>query len=133
MDASVFKKMKVKQYCDAIVLHAPPGYPQPPEFNWVNGGDADLVHLFVESREQFTERFQQAVNLCKKDGTLWISYPKSKGKITYDINRDSLWNLLLAAGHHPVSQIALDEEWSALRIKRNEEDAVYKIPNNVKR
>jgi len=96
-------------------------------------GRTDFVHAFVESRAQFTERFPQAEAACKEDGILWVSYPKSKGKKTYDINRDSLWNLLLTAGFHPVSQVALDEEWSALRVKRNEVGIVYEPPVNVKK
>jgi hypothetical protein len=133
MDASIFKKMKARAPCVAAVMHAPSDYPRPSEFDWSDTGQADLVHLFVESREQFKERFSQAANACKEDGALWISYPKSKGKTLYDINRDSLWNLLLAAGFHPVSQIALNEEWSAVRVKRNEADIVYELPKNVKR
>jgi len=133
MDTAIFKKMNVRPNYTATVLHAPPDYPRTSELKWVDEGQADLVHLFVESREQFGERFPKAVEACKKDGVLWISYPKSSGKRTYDINRDSLWGLLLAKGFHPVSQIALDEEWSAVRVKRNEAGVEYKQPANVKK
>jgi hypothetical protein len=133
MDASMFEKMRVKFPCAVTVLYAPPDYPPLMELNVSGKEQADLVHLFVESHEQFTERFPQAAEACKKDGALWISYPRSKGKITYDINRDSLWSLLLAEGFHPVSQISLDGKWSAVRAKRNETGAVYSFPDNVKK
>jgi hypothetical protein len=45
----------------------------------------------------------------------WACYPKGKGKIKYDLNRDSVWPALALAGLCPVSQIAIDETWSALR------------------
>ncbi|MDR2735947.1 MAG: hypothetical protein LBB49_00090, partial [Gracilibacteraceae bacterium] len=115
MDALMFKKMKLKPACAARVFHEPTGYPQSEDYHWRDTGQADFVHLFAESREQFTDRFPQAAAACKENGLFWVSYPKSKGKKVYDINRDSLWGLLLTVGFHPVSQVALDEEWSALR------------------
>ena len=133
MDASMFKKMKVKPSCTARVFYAPPGYPKSDAFHWPDAGRADFVHLFVESRDQFAERFSQALEAYAEDGLFWVSYPKSRGKRKYDINRDSLWGLLLASGFHPVSQIALDEEWSAVRVKRNEAGVVYERPGNVRR
>ena len=35
--------------------------------------------------------------------------------IKTDIRRDSVWTALEKAGLHPVSQVAIDETWSALR------------------
>jgi hypothetical protein len=133
MDALIFNKMKVKPVCTARVLFAPENYPKFEELNWVNDGQADFVQVFVERREHFEQRFSQAIEACKHDGVLWVSYPKSKGKKIYDINRDSLWGLFLAAGYHPVSQIALDEEWSALRVKRNQDGVIYEMPGTVKK
>ena len=96
-------------------------------------GQADFVHLFVESKERFSQRFSQVIEECKEDGLLWISYPKSKGKKTYDINRDSLWGLLLSVNYHPVAQVSLGDDWSAVRVKRNEIGVTYKKPGNVKK
>jgi len=133
MDAAIFKKMKVRPSCAATAINAPSNYPMEKDFNWVDRGRADFVHVFVDSRDQFTALFPQAKAAFKEDGLFWVSYPKSTGKKTYDINRDSLWGLLMAAGFHPVSQVALDEEWSALRVKRNETGVVYEPPSNIKK
>jgi hypothetical protein len=133
MDESIFKKMRAKPDCTATVFHAPEGYPRTNEITWQDAGKVDLVHLFVESREQFAERFAKAAEACKEDGLFWVSYPKSQGKKAYDINRDSLWSLLLDFGFHPVSQISLDDEWSAVRAKKNEAGTEYIPPANVKR
>jgi len=133
MDAAIFAKMKAKPSCAAAVLYAPPGYPKAGGLRWTDAGPADFTHVFAESRAQFVRRFPGAMAACREDGLFWVSYPKSRGKKICDINRDSLWDLLLSAGFHPVSQVALDEEWSALRVKRNEPGAVYERPGNVKR
>ena len=47
-------------------------------------------------------------------GVLWILYPKG-GRA--DINRDSLWPLVAVHGLRPITQIAVDETWSALRFR----------------
>ena len=45
---------------------------------------------------------------------LWIAYPKGNRA---DINRDSLWPILREHGMRPVSQVAIDDTWSALRFR----------------
>jgi hypothetical protein len=44
----------------------------------------------------------------------WVAYPKG-GRA--DINRDSLWPILAEHGFRPISQVALDDTWSALRFR----------------
>lgn len=44
----------------------------------------------------------------------WVAYPK--GNRT-DVNRDSLWPILVDHGMRPISQVAVDEVWSALRFR----------------
>ena len=45
---------------------------------------------------------------------LWVAYPK--GNRT-DINRDSLWPILSELGLRPVTQVSIDQMWSALRFR----------------
>jgi hypothetical protein len=45
---------------------------------------------------------------------LWVAYPK--GNRT-DINRDSLWPILSELGLRPVTQVSIDQLWSALRFR----------------
>jgi RNAse (barnase) inhibitor barstar len=131
MDTNIFKKMKVKPNFTAMIFHEPNDYPKT-EAKRLETGQADFVHVFVENQNQFKERFSVAEKSFKEDGLFWVSYPKSNGKKVYDINRDSLWDLLLTAGFHPVAQISLNEEWSAVRVKRNEAGVTYERPGNVK-
>ena len=46
--------------------------------------------------------------------TLWVAYPKGNRA---DINRDSLWPILAEHGLRPISQVAVDDVWSALRFR----------------
>jgi hypothetical protein len=45
---------------------------------------------------------------------LWVAYPKGNRA---DINRDSLWPMLAEHGLRPITQVAIDETWSALRFR----------------
>jgi hypothetical protein len=48
-------------------------------------------------------------------------YPKGTSKCyTCDFNRDSGWDVIRNAGFDSVRQIAIDEDWSALRFRRVE-------------
>jgi hypothetical protein len=49
-----------------------------------------------------------------KPAALWVAYPKANRT---DINRDSLWPILGEYGLRPISQVALDDVWSALRFR----------------
>lgn len=133
MDESVFGKMRLKPGATARVFYPPPSYPKPEEYNWVEDGKATFVHVFVESRAQFAARFCEALAACPGDALLWVSYPKPQAGQVVDINRDSLWALLLDVGYHPVSQVSLGADWSAVRAKRNEIGVQYEPPANVRR
>lgn len=52
---------------------------------------------------------------------LWFAYPKKTGRIKTDISRDQGWELLAERDLLPVTQIALDDTWSALRFRYRDE------------
>jgi hypothetical protein len=52
----------------------------------------------------------------KPNGLLWVSYPKGKAMPT-DLNRDVVRVTVQQVGLDTVSQVAIDDTWSALRLK----------------
>jgi hypothetical protein len=55
------------------------------------------------------------------DALLWFAYPKGTSKrYTCEFNRDTGWEVLRDAGFDTVRAVAIDEDWSALRFRRNE-------------
>ena len=55
------------------------------------------------------------------DAVIWLAYPKGTSKrYTCDFNRDTGWDVLRASGFDTVRQVAIDEDWSALRFRRTE-------------
>jgi ribosomal protein L25 (general stress protein Ctc) len=47
---------------------------------------------------------------------LWVTYHKGTSGVTTDINRDTIAAYARTQGMHAVAQIAVDENWSALRL-----------------
>lgn len=45
---------------------------------------------------------------------LWLLYPKGN---RIALNRDSLWRLMAEYGVRPITQVAVDQVWSALRFR----------------
>jgi hypothetical protein len=57
--------------------------------------------------------------LLEGDALLWFAYPKGTSKkYTCDFNRDTGWQIVGDHGFEGVRQVAIDEDWSALRFRR---------------
>ena len=55
------------------------------------------------------------------DAILWFAYPKKASRrYTCAFSRDTGWDVLGAAGFAGVRQVAIDEDWSAIRFRRVE-------------
>jgi hypothetical protein len=55
------------------------------------------------------------------DAVVWFAYPKGTSKThRCEFNRDTGWAALGAAGFEAVRQVAIDNDWSALRFRRVE-------------
>ncbi len=55
------------------------------------------------------------------DAIIWFAYPKGTSKrYRCEFNRDTGWSAVGAAGFETVRQVAIDEDWSALRFRRTE-------------
>lgn len=80
----------------------------------------EQVLLFAVDQKSLDKAFKQIQGKLAEEALLWIAYPKKSGAIKSDITRDNGWNVVFAAGYDPVMQIAVDEDWSALRFRKSE-------------
>ena len=78
---------------------------------------SDFIQVFVKDRSELVEALTVLPPRLARNGALWISYYKGTSKFETDINRDSIWPIATSFGLQPVRQIAIDEDWSALRFK----------------
>jgi hypothetical protein len=63
-----------------------------------------------------SELLRKAKPLLRDGGLLWATYPKA-GQMDTDLKREVVWECAEAVGMDTVSQIAVDDVWSALRLK----------------
>jgi hypothetical protein len=82
----------------------------------------DFVQVFGTSNEELQSNAKKAVAYAKDDGLLWLCYPKKSSKVYKgsDCSRDSVTGMLSEEGYEPVRQIAIDDDWSALRFRKPE-------------
>ncbi len=76
--------------------------------------DATTVLLFVESAESLREVLSTYRDSLSRPASVWVAYPKGNRA---DINRDTVWPILGDYRMNPVSQVAIDEVWSAMRFR----------------
>jgi hypothetical protein len=122
-DKSPASKLLLKPGQRAAVLNAPEGYPTAldvpagVDLHAALDGACDNVLLFVRDKAQLMREVSKAFKAVKTGGIVWICYPKQTSGITSDLNRDIIWRETQATGWRPVTQVALDETWSALRFR----------------
>ncbi|MCU0519956.1 MAG: hypothetical protein MUF84_04605 [Anaerolineae bacterium] len=122
------RKLRLQQGQRALILNAPEGYveglgelPEGVIVTQESAGETfDFVHLFAKNSAEFAAFGPAAQQAVRYDGVLWISYPKGSAKVETDLSRDAMWGLLSDAGMRPVSQISIDDTWSAVRFRPGE-------------
>jgi hypothetical protein len=111
-------KLKVKTTDEGLVLNAPPGFDQKPYDALPKAKVAyGFVLLFTKDKAALDKLLPKALKASKEDGLFWVAYPKKSSAIKTDITRDKGWDALQAAGYEPVSLVAIDETWSAMRFR----------------
>lgn len=114
------KKLLVRPGSRVAVVGAPPTIDLvlPPEAKPADRGPADIVLVYTKNQAGVRTALAKAGKVIAEGGTLWVAYPKA-GQLGTDLNRDSLARALQAEGLEPVTQIAVDDVWSALRVRRD--------------
>jgi hypothetical protein len=119
-DKPVLQKLLLKSGQRAAVVNAPASYEpvaaQVPGVMRSLDGQVDFIHVFATRREELLKEGPRWREALRPNGLLWVSYPKGKS-IPTDLNRDVVRTTLNEVGLDPVSQVAIDEVWSALRCK----------------
>jgi hypothetical protein len=82
----------------------------------------DFVQVFGTSNQELKSHAKNAVSYVSEDGLFWLCYPKKSSKIYKgsDCSRDTVTGMLSEEGYEPVRQIAIDDDWSALRYRKPE-------------
>jgi|694.fasta_scaffold76964_4 hypothetical protein len=81
----------------------------------------DFAIIFVLKQEQIDNAIDLIFPKLNGDAVLWFCYPKGTSKkYKCDFNRDTGWETLGNYNLEGVRQVAIDEDWSALRFRKIE-------------
>ena len=125
----IMKKLQWKDHGQPVlIMNAPQAYT---EILQAFEGDVhsepeqasyEFVQVFGAMNEELQASARHAVKVLAEDGLLWLCYPKKTSKVYKgsDCIRESVAGLLAVEGFEPVRQIAIDDDWSALRFRKPE-------------
>jgi len=126
---SVFEKLNLKQQREILVVNAPLSFE--PELAALKDvtvlrdpKKAKAVHfalVFATKQAEVDALSGILASKAQGDALLWFAYPKGTSKrYKCEFNRDTGWNAIRSIGFDTVRQVAIDEDWSALRFRRAE-------------
>jgi hypothetical protein len=127
MPTSLAQKLRILEGSHVALLNAPDDYartldplPGGAEVTNIAGGGSDqcdVTLLFARDHAELERLAPAAIAATREGGVLWVAWPKGGAKTKGAITRDTLWPVMAALGWGPVSNVALDETWSALRLR----------------
>lgn len=117
------KKLGIKPAASLHVMDPPASYfdwlaPLPEDVTVMKAlkGEMDFIHLFVKDAKTFKKEFVRGMKHLKKDGMLWISWPKKSSKVPTDLDENVIRDFGLEQGLVDVKVCAVDEIWSGLKF-----------------
>jgi hypothetical protein len=126
---SVFQKLNLQAQTEIVLFNVPKSFE--PEFaklqnvkilrNPKKPASLQFALAFAQQQAEFDRLSKLLAVHSSGDAVLWFAYPKGTSKrFTCDFNRDTGWHIIRDAGFDSVRQVAIDEDWSALRFRRLE-------------
>jgi hypothetical protein len=117
------KKLGIKAGTSVFIQNAPAQY-----YDWVSPLPADVrvkraatkeldfIHSFVKDQKEFKKLFVSNKKNLKKDGMMWISWPKKSSGVSTDLDENFIRDFGLQAGLVDVKVCAVNETWSGLKF-----------------
>jgi hypothetical protein len=126
---TLFDKLNLKDHQTIVVLNSPSSFEE--ELRGLKGvkivrdaselSTIEFAIAFVSQRKDIDRAAPQLIKKSAPDAILWFAYPKGTSKaLKSEVNRDTGWEPLQAAGFDTVRLVAIDTDWSALRFRRKE-------------
>jgi predicted SnoaL-like aldol condensation-catalyzing enzyme len=121
---SIVKKLGLKPGMHALILGAPSGYmdslaplPDGVAVSMSLGNAHEFVQFFATKKSEITKSAKKLLQSAAPGALVWVTYPKKTSNLDSDLSREEVWAAMEGTGWRPVSQIAIDDVWSALRFR----------------
>jgi hypothetical protein len=121
---TIFKKLRLDANSKLLIVNAPAEYKEILKGISYDkkpiSGNYDFVQVFATKQVELETLVTEVGKVCKYDCLFWACYPKGTGAIKSDIKRETVWAALELINLRAVTQIAIDDTWSALRGRPTE-------------
>lgn len=119
------RKLGIKEGFAVLFVNAPANYFElfadfPSEVNELTNPQqetADFIHLFCTTQDCLETESQRLKPFLKKNGMLWVSWPKGASKMETNLNREVIRTYILTkVGLVDIKVAAIDADWSGLKF-----------------
>jgi hypothetical protein len=83
---------------------------------------ADFIHLFCTRLSELEFHFADLKKALKKDGMIWISWPKRSSSVASELDGNIVRRYGLMQGLVDVKVCAIDKDWSGLKFMYRRKD-----------
>ncbi len=125
------KKLGIKENFLVVTYNAPNDYsdlvaplPEGVTIKDTAASNADLIHLFINSRDELLSKLAECARLIKQNGSIWVSWYKKAAKLPTEITEDTVREAAFPLGLVDVKVCAVDEKWSGLKLVIRKENRV---------
>lgn len=119
----LWKKLGIKEGFRVRTTNAPDNYPALikglPEPTTISSRilrDIDIWHIFTASYRELQAELPRIQERIKRNGAIWVSWPKKASGVPSTITEDSVREIALPMGLVDIKVCAVDDTWSALKL-----------------
>jgi hypothetical protein len=87
-----------------------------------NDMELDFVQLFTSSEDELKREFPRLMRSLKREGILWISYPRTSSSIDSDLTGFMVREVGIGHGMAEVKISSLDEDWAGIKFVNKKKD-----------
>jgi hypothetical protein len=124
MENLFLKKLQIKPGYVVKVVDAPEqaaaifgNIPSDVSINYNDEVDFNVLITFTINKDQLNKQIQSNLKKIDAKTIIWIFYPKKSSKIKSDLDMMKSWEELNTFGLTPCASAAVNETWTALRLK----------------
>lgn len=124
MENQLLKKLKIKSGTKVCVINAPDnleniigGLPGDIQFSFGETETYQALLIFAITKVDMVQALDLQYKQIDEQMICWIIYPKAKTRLASDLNLMQSWEELKVYHLTPCASAAVDEIWTALRIK----------------
>lgn len=78
--------------------------------------EPEIVHFFTVSKTELAATLKKLRNLMRRDGMIWVSWPKKSSRVETDVTEDIIREVAYPLDFVDLKVCAVTEIWSGLKL-----------------